>query len=152
MKTDRCDKTLILVVAVIIVGIVLFTISTTVGSIAKRPDPTVVKYTLNFDYSGGLVVKSVDVYAWVRNDGGSGNVVVEATAKAQEVVGSRSRVVQIKGGETKIVNLYLHMKKPPAWTPHVVVTAKPAPTTPGCEAVFAIAGLLAVAYLLRRRK
>ena len=151
MKTDRYNKTLILiVVAVIVVGIMLF--SADVRAISKRPDPTVVKYTLKFDYSGGLVVKNVRVDAWVRNDGGSGKIVIEATAKAQEVVGSGSKVEHIDGGETKIVTLYLRMKKSPAWTPHVVVTAKPAPTTPGFEPIFVIAGLLAIAYFLRMKK
>jgi len=37
-------------------------------------------------------------------------------------------------------------------TPSPMVTVTPTPATPSFETIFAIAGLLAVAYLLRRRQ
>jgi PGF-CTERM protein len=47
------------------------------------------------------------------------------------------------------VIIYIPVQTP---TPAVIETPTPEKGVPGFEAIFAIAGLLAVAYLLRRRR
>ncbi len=115
-------------------------------------EPAVVKieddaFTATFDTTaattGEYVVKADD------GDGHTDEVEVFITGKtAQEIAAGVEKVVE----EVIEVIEEITATPVPTPTPTPAPTPEPTPEPPGFEAIFAIAGLLAVAYLVHRRK
>ena len=99
---------------------------------------------------------------WVINSDGSNEKKVKELSYEDIVHGIRGNLLWRKDGskiayamyENETTNIYtVNVGKPSlAKTPVSELPTEKQPEIPGFEAVFAIAGLLAVAYLLRRRK
>ena len=99
---------------------------------------------------------------WVINSDGSNEKKVKELSYEDIVHGIRGNLLWSKDGskiayamyENETTNIYtINVGKPSlAKTPVSELPTEKQPEIPGFEAVFAIAGLLAVAYLLRRRK
>ena len=90
----------------------------------------------------------------VKADDGDGHVAEEGTfitgKTAQEIAaGVEKAVEKVEKAIEEITATPVPTPKP---TPAPTPTAEPTPEPPGFEAIFAIAGLLAVAYLVHRRK
>ncbi len=115
-------------------------------------EPQVIKieddtFTATFDTTdattGEYVVKADD------GDGHTDEVEVFITGKtAQEIAAGVEKVVE----EVIEVIEEITATPVPTPTPTPAPTPEPTPEPPGFEAIFAIAGLLAVAYLVHRRK
>jgi len=119
--------------------------------------------TVNFSTSLGTIPASAPVVngsatgiLTAGTEEGSANVTAEANLPEVGVVTNTTAVTFTKPGVTPTPTATPGMT--PQITPMVTPAATPAPSLtpakgiPGFEAVFAIAGLLAVAYLVRRRR
>ena len=113
-------------------------------------EPEVVKiendaFTATFDTTeaktGEYIVKADD------GDGHTDEVEVFITGK--EMLKAEAAVEKVVAEVEKVVEEILATPEP---TPTPAPTPEPTPKPPGFEAIFAIAGLLAVAYLVHRRK
>jgi PGF-CTERM protein len=113
-------------------------------------EPQVIKieddtFTATFDTTdattGEYVVKADD------GDGHTDEVEVFITGKG--ALAAEAAVEKVVAEVEKVVEEILATPEP---TPKPTPTPEPTPKPPGFEAIFAIAGLLAVAYLVHRRK